>query len=362
MTRMDSTRIGKNFGYMARTLKERPQSEFLDAVKACLEHHFDNHQYCGDWCKRKTESAEEKAKLIKYYRCKQRDSKLYALLTTKIERFVTMDRLVEMAHGLDTNMNEAFNQICTWYAPKNKVFAGTSSLHNRISFAVAINSVGVKVTFKRLFKKLGILLTDNVAYYLHTKEKSRVKRLAKIKTRAAKQKKNKRKYDRLQEATRQAKKEFHKRQGTYKKGMNLDDPYGDLGRTTEADGDARKPAAKQSTKTKGFCEYCGRSDHLTKRSKNCTAALDSGKKYRRDNGALLSGPAGGGNDAASTITSMMGVDAGLDEAGLALHDCTMMDAMPFDATYDSDIDHLALALAMDGDSNDDSDDGRHGII
>ena len=51
MTRMDSTRIGKNFGYMACTLKDRPQSEFLDAAKACLEHHFDNHQYCGEWCK-----------------------------------------------------------------------------------------------------------------------------------------------------------------------------------------------------------------------------------------------------------------------------------------------------------------------
>jgi hypothetical protein len=49
MPRMDSAHIGKNFGYMARTLKDRPQSEYVDAAKACLEHHFDCHSYCGNF-------------------------------------------------------------------------------------------------------------------------------------------------------------------------------------------------------------------------------------------------------------------------------------------------------------------------
>jgi hypothetical protein len=178
MTRMDSTRIAKNFGYMARTLKERPETEFVAAGKACLEHHFDCHTYCGDWCKRKDQSPEQLTASVKYYRCKEKDAKLYALLADKMEHFNTQDRLNEMAHSLDTNMNEAFNQICTWFAPKNKVFAGTGSLHNRIAFAVGINSVGLEVFFKRLLKMMGIPLMPNVAYYLHLKEKTRVKRLA----------------------------------------------------------------------------------------------------------------------------------------------------------------------------------------
>ena len=119
----------------------------MSLLKACLEHHFDNHVYCGDWCKRKDATEEEKMKLIKFYWCKVKDTKLYALLSNKIERFVTYDRLVEMAHGLDTNMNEAFNQICTWFAPKNKVFAGTGSLPNCISMAVGINSLGFEIYF-----------------------------------------------------------------------------------------------------------------------------------------------------------------------------------------------------------------------
>jgi hypothetical protein len=109
--------------YMARTLKERPESEFLTAAKACVEHHFDCHTYCGDWCKRKNQMQEQQKTSVKYYCCKERDAKLYALLTDKVRSFITQEDLKEMAHSLDTNMNEAFNQICTWFAPtKNKVF------------------------------------------------------------------------------------------------------------------------------------------------------------------------------------------------------------------------------------------------
>jgi hypothetical protein len=151
MTRMDSTRLGKNFGYIAHTLQSRLEEGYEEAAKAVLEHHFDSHEYCGDWCKRKNKTAQQRKTAGKYYRCKERDAKLYVILQDKISCFVTKDKLIEMAHGLDTNMNEAFNQICTWFAPKNKVYAGAYSLNNRISFAVGINSIGVMGFFTRLF-------------------------------------------------------------------------------------------------------------------------------------------------------------------------------------------------------------------
>jgi hypothetical protein len=50
MTRMDSTRIGKNFGYMARTLRRLEEAQYDDAADAVLQHHFDNHKHCGAWC------------------------------------------------------------------------------------------------------------------------------------------------------------------------------------------------------------------------------------------------------------------------------------------------------------------------
>jgi RIO-like serine/threonine protein kinase len=158
----------------------------------------------------------------KYYRCPQRDAKLYAVLQEKIARFITMDKLLEMAHGMDTNMNEAFNGICTWFAPKNKVYAGSGSLQNRIAFAVGVNSLGFKNFYKALCDKIGIQLTPNVEHYLLKKESKRINKLEKIRSSEAKKEKNKRKYEKLKEHTLQAKKEFHKRQGTYRKGMNMD--------------------------------------------------------------------------------------------------------------------------------------------
>jgi hypothetical protein len=349
MTRMDSTRLGKNFAYMARTLKDRPIDEFVNAGKAVLEHHFDNHQYCGDWCKRKHESEEQRKRVIKYYRCKTKDAKLYVLLHSKIERFITVERLIEMAHGMDTNVNEAFNQICTWFAPKNKVFAGSGSLHNRIYFSVGINSLGYNDFFRRLFGKLGIAVTDNVAHYLRIRENTRVKRLEKLTLKESKVTRTANKRNKLQADTRAAKTEFLKRQGTYRKGMNVDDPYGELpadGRDTneEEEGieDARKPAAKRTNlgPTK-YCEYCGKKGHATTKSKKCTASDGAAIKYRRDDGTLLSlvqGPVEPPNDGADDEFVM---DAMILDEDHQL-DCHQNDLIPFDNDVQDDDDDYDL--------------------
>jgi hypothetical protein len=159
----------------------------------------------------------EETEINKYYRCKTKDAKLYALLSTTIRRFTSLDKLAELAHGMDTNVNEGFNNICTWFAPKNKVFCGSGSLHNRLSFAVGINSLGYNEFFTRLFNQLGIPLTDNVAHYLRVKENTGVKRLANIQTKDYKMAKTKHKRDKQQADHRQAKTEFLRREGTFKK-------------------------------------------------------------------------------------------------------------------------------------------------
>jgi hypothetical protein len=64
-------------------------------------------------------------------------------------------------------------------------------------------------------------------------------------------------------------------------GMNLDDPIDD-----EV---PNQPSGKKQ-KTVSFCEHCGKSNHATKRSKKCTAAQESAKKYRKHDGSLLSDP------------------------------------------------------------------------
>jgi hypothetical protein len=345
MTRMDTIRIVKNFGYMIRTLRDKDPSEYVNAGKAVLEHHFDNHEYCGAWCKRQHESEQQRKATLKYYRCKTKDAKLYAALKEKLARFIDYERLDEMAHTLDTNMNEAFNQICTWFAPKNKVFAGSGSLHNRLAFAVGINSLGFEVFFQRLFKKMGIPMADNVANYLHHKELTRMKRLTKIKTRESKIHKSKRKREILKEQTRIAKIERHKREGTYKPGMAVfDDP--DIEQPDRlvllGQHPARKKARNGGKPAKKYCEYCGAGTHSTRKSQKCQARDATVKMYRWEDGSPLSGPpyprtapAAGGQDVADEI---------------AAADCDAMDHLPWD-TAAPDLNAL---LAEDVDSDADS--------
>jgi hypothetical protein len=102
MTKMDCTRLGKNFGYMVRTLKRRPEEEWETAGRAVIEHHFDNHEFCGAWCPRKRQDAEERNAKARYYRNKTDDAKLYDVLQKITMRFISLDRLQEVAHGMDT--------------------------------------------------------------------------------------------------------------------------------------------------------------------------------------------------------------------------------------------------------------------
>jgi hypothetical protein len=180
---------------------------------------------------------------------------------------------------------------------------------------------------------------------LDQKERSRVRRLAKVKTKEAKTKKSKRKHDKLAEDTKIAKKELHRREGTYRRGMNLDDPE------DEAEGtDDRPPkrARLTSTNTKGnHCEYCGKSNHLTKRSKKCTAQEVVVKRFLKDGTPLSADgiplPPGARTEPANLSA----------EALLAQQDCDAMDSMPFDAEYDSELDLARFLL----DGGYDSDDG-----
>ena len=46
---------------MARTLQHKTtDEEIVDAGKAVLEHHFDDHECCGPWCCRKDLTDQEK--------------------------------------------------------------------------------------------------------------------------------------------------------------------------------------------------------------------------------------------------------------------------------------------------------------
>jgi hypothetical protein len=263
-TKADSIRIGKNFAYMIRQLPRLPESEYENTGKAVLGHHFDDHTHCGPWCRRKILLARGLAgdndNKKRFYRSMEKDANLYKVLNSIVSRFVTVDRLKEVAHGMDTQANESLNNTFSWLAPKNKVYCGSQSLQNRLSIGLGINMLGTQQYFKRLFVALGVFMTSNVKHYLSVKESNRAKRITKSKATEVKKRRKESYFEtqRKEEAiARQARK---KRDGTYRTGQNMDDDSSDdnIARPT------RRPAARSYV-----CPHCGKSGHKTTTSKKC---------------------------------------------------------------------------------------------
>jgi len=271
MGKMDVRRLSKNFAFMIPTLKNKnSDEEMLDAAQAVLEHHFDNHEHCGSFCRRKIEKASGNLDEGKFYRDKEKDVLLYKKLPSIIARFITLDMLKEVAHSMDTCANESFNNTMAWVAPKNKVYAGSNSLKNRMSIAIGIKTLGTFDYYSRLYNKLGIALTPDVIHYLTVKSKVRHKRLAKTKTKEYKRKRKADEYARLRESTKEAKKDRAKREGSvYKPGIGMTGGY-DLGEEEkqEADGD---PTARR-------CSKCKQPGHLRPTNKLCRFYVQRGKK------------------------------------------------------------------------------------
>jgi hypothetical protein len=127
-------------------------------------------------------------------------------------------------------------------------------------------------------------------------------------------------------------KEKRKREGTYRTGMNLDDPDDD---EAPASGPAKK--ARATTAKEGIhCQFCGRDDHVRRNSKKCTAPVNSVKMYRQDGSLLTEDP----RPARPALLSA--------EALLAQQDCDAMDSMPFDAEYYSDDDENLARFLLEG--------------
>jgi hypothetical protein len=163
---IDCIRLTRNFAYMSRQLKNTPEEKREAAGKAVVDHHFDIHDNCGDFCKRKKELAEGKVDTNKVYRSMERDPDLYKELCEILAEFITPQAIHEIAHEHDTNANESFNNLVAWIAPKNKVFAGSVSLLSRICIALGMKLDGFENFFRKLFSAMGMTMEPGTWHYL----------------------------------------------------------------------------------------------------------------------------------------------------------------------------------------------------
>ena len=256
LNKVDCMTIKKNFGYMVKQLRSIPKEEWEKAARAVLEHYFENHSFCGSWCKRRNMTKEElednRKEKGKFYRCKERDAVVYDTLKSILDPFITLSRLEEIAHGCDTQANESLNGIIAWFAPKNKTFAGSRSLKARVYLAVGINLVGYKVFLTRLLRRLGIRITKGTKRHLVAIAKRKDDLSEKHKSLPYKRKRQEQLRGRLKQHIEKAEKKRRKT-GYYKQGegFNTCIPI---------------PVVDSSVKT---CRHCGGTGHKTNRSRNC---------------------------------------------------------------------------------------------
>jgi hypothetical protein len=348
MTKMDAVRIGKGYGYMIRTLHALPITEYENAASAVLEHHFDNHQYCGAWCPRKNQSEAVRILKARYYRNKndKHDKLLYDVLKSKMERFCNLERLQEVAHGLDTQPNESFNNMASWFAPKNKVYCSSMSLSNRLSVALGINCLGLEVYFKRLYKELGILMPEDVMHFFDVKDMTRAKRLLKRKTKEQKKSRLQGKHEKLREYEAIAKTERSKRDGTYKTGMNMADESDEEGNKKPA-ATTNAAAARRRIVSNLVCPHCKRKGHKTTRSKHCL--LYNGRPKNVPEAATAS--------AGCTIAN-----AARNQLNGAVEDVDNFDAFPLTDDPPSDLSFSAFHDAGTWDDSSIDDCSQRGVL
>jgi hypothetical protein len=164
---------------------------------------------------------------------------------------------------MDTQVNESFNNTFAWLAPKNKVYCGSCSLRNRLAMGIGIHAVGTSTYFERLFRKLGIVMTPNVRHFLSVKEKKRNKRIQKVKSTEAKKLRKLSHFDKLKAEESAAIVARAKRDGTYRKGQNMDDDVLDEGMQPPL------PTGTRARRVTPVCPHCGKKGHTTTRSKKC---------------------------------------------------------------------------------------------
>lgn len=112
-TTIDAERLKRN---MAWTLKLKPLEEdctyddFKNAVQAVLNHHFNDHALCGNWCQAKNLTLVELSTKGLKYHDKLKDNNMYLMFKKVHDEFMKEENLIQLFHTQDTNIVEGMKK------------------------------------------------------------------------------------------------------------------------------------------------------------------------------------------------------------------------------------------------------------
>jgi hypothetical protein len=155
-TMVDAYRLKRNFGYWILSYHTMTFDIFREKSKAVVEHHFNNHTHCGDWCAMKNADATKAAIGELKCRCKKENKKMHGDISQIMDRFTETEKLKECHHECSSQKNESMNRMISRYVKKDRTFCQSMPLHSRTCMAVGIDSVGHEEHYERLFAGIRI--------------------------------------------------------------------------------------------------------------------------------------------------------------------------------------------------------------
>ena len=109
----------------------------------------------------------------KYFRSKEIDSKLYEQIMECMKPYLTDNKLKMLMHPWSTQLNKAMNTLVSTYTPKTKTLCRTMSLKTRVGIAAAVQGLGYKEFWSRVFQKLGITMDDTFYSLLESRDRNK---------------------------------------------------------------------------------------------------------------------------------------------------------------------------------------------
>ena len=144
MNQTDVERLKQNFGHYLFGWRLFSFTDFMKYVIVVLDHHFNIHTYCGDWCKYRDvpNTEEEKRERKARFRDKEQYGSMYEVVADILNNMCTYPRMKMCYHIFSCQRNEMLNRKVSANCPKDKHFSSTTSLKNRIDLLIMRDSLG----------------------------------------------------------------------------------------------------------------------------------------------------------------------------------------------------------------------------
>jgi hypothetical protein len=155
-TKMDAERMKRRLSWTLRLHCFGTYDAMKTAVSAVLEHHFNIHEFCMDWCQARNVTAEAVRDANLRFMCKERNKELYLFMKKHHEQFMEESKLRQLFHQYDTNNVEGFNKCLTKFLPKDMTYCQTIENKVRALLAAGLQSIGYRKFYEHCFALTGI--------------------------------------------------------------------------------------------------------------------------------------------------------------------------------------------------------------